>query len=65
MGLFGGSSKQSAASSSSTAISGVGGFAPVNDLSISRKIINFNKPLEVLAFGAVIALGFYAWKRFK
>jgi len=63
MGLFGGSSKQSAASS--TAISGVGGFAPVNDLSISRKIINFNKPFVVLAFGAVIALGFYAWRRFK
>ncbi len=62
MGLFGGSKQSSA---SGTSYSGVGLFAPDNEISISKPIINFGEPVQVLSLLAVALIAAYAWKRFK
>lgn len=64
MGLLGGgSSKQSSASS----ISGVGTFAPKNNININEPIVNFDlkNPFELVAIALICAAGWYAWRKFK
>ncbi len=63
MGLFGGSSKSETAKSSAT--SGVGGFAPVNNISFSSGFIDLDVTnlFELAGVSIILIAGFVAWKR--
>lgn len=66
MGLFGGSKSSSASSSASgLSQSGLGAFAPDNEISISKPIIDINSPLEVGALIGLCVIGVLAWRKFK
>jgi hypothetical protein len=63
MGLFGGSSKSETAKSSAT--SGIGNFAPVNNISYSSGLIDLDitDPFELAGLSIILIAGYIAWKR--
>lgn len=62
MGLLGGSSsKQSGANS----VSGVGTFAPKNNITINEPLLDFKNPFELFAIALICAAGWCAWRKFK
>jgi hypothetical protein len=63
MGLFGGGTKVSSASAAT--YSGVGAFQPVNSYKFKKPMIDFSEPMQIVSLVSVIAIGLYAWKRFK
>ena len=66
MGLFGGT-KSSSAQATGAASGGFGEFAPKNNISLSKPILDFDlsNPFELVSIGVICLAGWYAWKRFK
>jgi hypothetical protein len=67
MGLFGGGTKQSSAQSTGAAASGLGEFAPKNNISLGSAFPSFDlsDPMHIAAVGFIGFCGYLAWKRFK
>lgn len=61
MGLFGGSSDVSSASSQ--AVGGLGAFSPENYISLGNPIFNLKKPSQIVGFAVVCAVAWVGYKR--
>jgi hypothetical protein len=66
MALFGTNTKTSSASSSGLSQSGAVKFRPKNRIYADDKpLVDLTNPLEILTFGGLVFLGWYAWGRIK
>jgi hypothetical protein len=65
MGLFGSSAKISSAQSS--ALSGVGAFAPTNSISINHSLfdLDFDSPEKLAGLLVVVGAGLWAWRKMR
>lgn len=63
MGLFGSSAKVSSAQSS--AISGLGAFAPTNNLSIAKPFFELETPGQIAGALVIVAAGLWAWRKMR
>lgn len=66
MGLFGGS-KSSAAQATGAAYGGFGEFAPKNNISLGKPMLDFDlsNPYELASIALICAAGWFAWRKFK
>lgn len=63
--MFGTKVNQSSAQATGASASGLGRFAPVNNVYFGKRPIDFSNPLELAALALIAASGVIAWKRFK
>jgi len=66
MALFGTNAKNSSATSAGFGQSGAVKFRPKNRIYADNKpFLDLTNPLEVLAFGGLVLVGWYAWRKIK
>jgi len=63
MGLLGSSAKVSSAQS--TAVSGLGAFAPSNNLTISKSFFEMETPGQIAGALVIVAAGLWAWRKMR
>lgn len=63
MGLFGSSAKVSSAQS--TAASGLGAFAPTNNIAISNSFFELETPGQIAGALVIVAAGLWAWRKLR
>lgn len=63
MGLFGSSAKVSSAQSG--ALSGLGAFAPDNNITISKPFFEVETPSQIAGALVILAAGLWAWRKLR
>lgn len=63
MGLFGSKAKISSAQSGS--ISGLGAFAPENNITISKPFFELETPGQIAGALVIVAAGLWAWRKLR
>lgn len=65
MGLFGSSAKLSSASGAAGSYSGLGAFAPENNITIAKPFFELETPGQIAGALVIVAAGLWAWRKMR